>query len=85
MDHITPVAEGGGECDVDNLRTLCTVCHRDVTAQQNKERAKQKQRQLAAKCGDITAFFSVQWLGVIDWHSADWLELQQYVIVEQNN
>ena len=32
-DHILPVAEGGGQCDLDNLRTLCLVCHRDATAQ----------------------------------------------------
>lgn len=31
-DHIRPVAEGGGECDLDNLRTLCLMCHREVTA-----------------------------------------------------
>jgi 5-methylcytosine-specific restriction protein A len=31
-DHIRPVAEGGGECDLDNLRTLCLCCHREVTA-----------------------------------------------------
>ncbi len=31
-DHILPVAEGGGECDLDNLRTLCLHCHRVVTA-----------------------------------------------------
>ena len=31
-DHIVPVAEGGGECDFDNLRTLCLHCHRVVTA-----------------------------------------------------
>lgn len=31
-DHIVPVAEGGGECDLDNLRTLCLPCHREVTA-----------------------------------------------------
>jgi 5-methylcytosine-specific restriction protein A len=30
-DHIVPVAEGGGECDVDNLRTLCLACHRRET------------------------------------------------------
>jgi 5-methylcytosine-specific restriction enzyme A len=30
-DHILPVAEGGGECDLDNLRTLCLVCHRQQT------------------------------------------------------
>ena len=30
-DHILPVAEGGGQCDLDNLRTLCLLCHREVT------------------------------------------------------
>jgi 5-methylcytosine-specific restriction enzyme A len=30
-DHIVPVAEGGGECDLQNIRTLCLTCHRDVT------------------------------------------------------
>ncbi len=32
-DHIVPVVEGGGECDLGNLRTLCLHCHRVVTAQ----------------------------------------------------
>ncbi len=32
-DHIVPVAEGGGECDLDNLRTLCLWCHQAETAQ----------------------------------------------------
>jgi 5-methylcytosine-specific restriction protein A len=32
-DHTLPVAEGGGQCDLDNLRTLCLPCHREVTAQ----------------------------------------------------
>ena len=27
-DHIVPVAEGGGECDLSNMRTLCLKCHR---------------------------------------------------------
>ena len=31
-DHIVPVAEGGGQCDLENLRTLCLPCHREVTA-----------------------------------------------------
>ena len=26
-----PVAEGGGECDLSNMRTLCLKCHRAVT------------------------------------------------------
>lgn len=31
-DHILPVAEGGGECDLANMRTLCLLCHRRETA-----------------------------------------------------
>jgi len=31
-DHILPVVEGGGECDLDNLRTLCLRCHRIATS-----------------------------------------------------
>ncbi len=30
-DHITPVIEGGGECGLDNLRTLCIPCHQEAT------------------------------------------------------
>ena len=32
-DHIVPVAEGGGECDLDNMRTLCLKCHKLATAE----------------------------------------------------
>jgi 5-methylcytosine-specific restriction endonuclease McrA len=32
-DHIVPVAEGGGECELANMRTLCLKCHRRVTAE----------------------------------------------------
>jgi len=32
-DHILPVVEGGGECDLENIRTLCLRCHRSVTMQ----------------------------------------------------
>ncbi len=31
-DHIVPVVEGGGECDLENIRTLCLRCHRAATA-----------------------------------------------------
>jgi 5-methylcytosine-specific restriction endonuclease McrA len=31
-DHIVPVVEGGGECDLSNMRTLCLRCHRQQTA-----------------------------------------------------
>jgi 5-methylcytosine-specific restriction protein A len=37
-DHILPVADGGGECDLSNLRTLCLLCHRKVTAEWRKAR-----------------------------------------------
>jgi 5-methylcytosine-specific restriction protein A len=32
-DHILPVVEGGGECDLQNLRTLCLLCHRKQTVE----------------------------------------------------
>ena len=38
-DHIVPVYRGGGRCGLENLRTLCTPCHADVTKQQAKDRA----------------------------------------------
>ena len=31
-DHIVPVVEGGGQCDLANMRTLCLKCHRQATA-----------------------------------------------------
>jgi 5-methylcytosine-specific restriction enzyme A len=37
-DHIVPVVEGGGECDLANLRTLCLKCHRAATAALRKRR-----------------------------------------------
>ena len=30
-DHIVPVADGGGECGLENYRLLCRRCHLDVT------------------------------------------------------
>jgi 5-methylcytosine-specific restriction protein A len=38
-DHILPVAEGGGQCDLSNMRTLCLKCHRDATAALRKRLA----------------------------------------------
>ncbi|XP_073224307.1 uncharacterized protein [Cicer arietinum] len=37
-DHIVPVYKGGGECNLENMRTLCVACHHDVTAVQCVER-----------------------------------------------
>jgi 5-methylcytosine-specific restriction endonuclease McrA len=30
-DHAVPVAEGGGQCDLSNMRTLCLLCHKAET------------------------------------------------------
>ncbi|CAH7195658.1 Zranb3 [Phodopus roborovskii] len=57
VDHVKPVYEGGGQCSLDNLQTLCTVCHKERTAQQAKERVQARRRSLALKHGsDITRF-----------------------------
>ncbi|XP_077603975.1 DNA annealing helicase and endonuclease ZRANB3 [Crocuta crocuta] len=57
VDHITPVSGGGGQCSLDNLQTLCTVCHRERTARQAKERSQGRRQSLASKHGsDITRF-----------------------------
>lgn len=41
-DHIVPVVEGGGECDLANLRTLCLKCHRQATADLRARRSAQR-------------------------------------------
>jgi len=38
-DHIVPVVEGGGECDLENIRTLCLKCHRAATTELRRRRA----------------------------------------------
>ncbi|XP_043725363.1 DNA annealing helicase and endonuclease ZRANB3 isoform X2 [Telopea speciosissima] len=47
-DHIVPVYRGGGECRLENMRTLCVACHSEVTASQHMEqrlaRAKAKEQ-----------------------------------------
>ena len=37
-DHIIPVKEGGGQCGLDNLRTLCINCHKTVTKESYKKK-----------------------------------------------
>ncbi|XP_022261821.1 DNA annealing helicase and endonuclease ZRANB3 isoform X4 [Canis lupus baileyi] len=57
VDHIKPVSGGGGQCSLDNLQTLCTLCHRERTARQAKERSQGRRQYLASKHGsDITRF-----------------------------
>jgi 5-methylcytosine-specific restriction enzyme A len=45
-DHVVPVSEGGGECGLDNFRTLCLKCHKAETkalAQRKKEERMKQQ------------------------------------------
>jgi len=39
LDHIRPVADGGGSCGLENYRLLCPECHAKVTATFNRDRA----------------------------------------------
>jgi len=48
-DHIVPVAEGGGECGLSNMRTLCLRCHRAATVELRRRLAAAK---TAAKPGE---------------------------------
>ncbi|XP_041637359.1 DNA annealing helicase and endonuclease ZRANB3 [Cheilinus undulatus] len=58
VDHIRPVYSGGGQCSLDNLQTLCIVCHKARTAQQAKERSQMRKSVAASKvASDITRFF----------------------------
>ncbi|XP_052483258.1 uncharacterized protein LOC105788446 isoform X2 [Gossypium raimondii] len=54
-DHIVPVYRGGGECRLENMRTLCVACHAVVTAAQCTERrsirAKAKKKLKAIMAG----------------------------------
>ena len=42
-DHIIPVVEGGGQCGLDNYRTLCHPCHKAETAALARRRAEARQ------------------------------------------
>lgn len=56
-DHIVAVSEGGGECDLSNFRTLCTVCHAKVTAGQRTGVNVRKLSAAAQGTKDIRKFF----------------------------
>jgi len=36
-DHIVRVVDGGGECGLDNIRTLCISCHKIITKTGNSK------------------------------------------------
>ena len=56
-DHIVPVAEGGGECDMSNFRTLCTPCHINETKALHKRLKDKRLRECAKGTKDIRVFF----------------------------
>jgi len=56
-DHIVPVCEGGGECDLTNLRTLCTMCHEKETSGLAQGIRKRKLQKFAEGTKDIRGFF----------------------------
>lgn len=33
-DHVKPVEDGGGECGIENMQTLCIACHKKKTGRQ---------------------------------------------------
>jgi 5-methylcytosine-specific restriction enzyme A len=69
-DHILPVAEGGGECDLSNMRTLCIPCHKkasaELAARLKKPKVQEKiQDQLQLWAGEASMYCLVkrEWLG----------------------
>jgi 5-methylcytosine-specific restriction endonuclease McrA len=52
-DHIVPVVEGGGQCGLENYRTLCLRCHRKATAELARRRASARRGQNQAKSKQI--------------------------------
>lgn len=48
-DHVIPVVEGGGECGIDGLRTLCTGCHGVETAELAGRRAAKRRESKTSK------------------------------------
>ena len=43
-DHIVGVAQGGGECGVENMQVLCWACHEEKTAAEAGARAATRRR-----------------------------------------
>lgn len=44
-DHIVPVCEGGGQCGLENYRTLCLPCHRNATTELRKRIAERRRNE----------------------------------------
>jgi 5-methylcytosine-specific restriction enzyme A len=52
-DHIIPVVEGGGECTMVNIRTLCVPCHQRVTKELARRRASQRRQKRVSAQGRL--------------------------------
>lgn len=50
-DHIIPVVEGGGECTLENIRTLCVPCHQRVTKDLARRRASRRRQERRGQLG----------------------------------
>lgn len=53
-DHIVSVVEGGGECGLDNYRTLCIPCHKQVTKELAARRAEARKPEREARRALLT-------------------------------
>jgi 5-methylcytosine-specific restriction endonuclease McrA len=49
-DHIVPVADGGGECGLENYRLLCRPCHVQVTLTWRAQRRETGTLNLTLSC-----------------------------------
>jgi hypothetical protein len=56
-DHQVPVAEGGGQCGLENFRTLCVPCHNAETAALRGRLKQAKLAKAAAGTKDLRACF----------------------------
>lgn len=43
-DHVVPVVQDGGGCGLDNYRTLCIPCHKQVTSSLRKQLAAERKQ-----------------------------------------
>lgn len=74
-DHIIPVIEGGGGCGLDNLRTLCSCCHKAATRVLATRRAWLRKR-LAAWRGDKAPRTSPPLTPMTPWEELEWRRVQ---------
>jgi 5-methylcytosine-specific restriction enzyme A len=63
-DHITPVVAGGGECSIENIRTLCIPCHKNATAVLAARRATERHKQKVIARDDARGLFAGLWAAV---------------------